>query len=313
MKRTSILFLSLLTLAIIIGFIPVNKQVIIKINAPYFNCYQQLFLSKNWKKWQPDISKSFAKDSSLCSINAIPHGFTFVTPDEHILVRQQSSNVLYITKMLHGNEFNYSYSILAKDFGLTTTIIVDFRSNIIRSLIPAFWESDLKKTTINNFKRFMENTELYYGFNIRKTFINEKKILVKSKTVAAKSKYAEAATMLQQLHDFIKIKQLKPAGPVMAQYFTKQGDSIQMMIGIPVDREVAEHKGLVYMRIPATNALIADFKGRYGDKQKIYAAVGNYMRDKFQNPKISPLEIFENKFPANDNDTANFRLTYPIF
>jgi len=312
MKKKRTLILLLFITAVAVGLIPFNKQVAIKINASYFNCYQQFITLQNWKKWQPEICHSFKKDSSSYSMSNTSQGIKLSIPGEYFLVKQRGSDNLLVKKVKDKNDFNYSYTIIPGSLGLATTIIVTFKTNVINYLIPAFEEHELKETSILDFKNYMEDVKQYYGFDIKPGFATEKKIIVKSKTVAAAQIYAEAAESQKLLNNYILLKHLKQVAPMITQCIPKSGDSLQMLVGIPVNKAIPAGNGFLYMYMPPTRVLIADFKGKYREKKKVYTAMAKYVQDKFVTTKIAPFEVFTNKLPATADDVVEFRLTYPI-
>jgi hypothetical protein len=84
-------------------------------------------------------------------------------------------------------------------------------------------------------------------------------------------------------------------------------------MGIPVNRQIPVTNNFLYMYIPSTPVLTADFKGKYNDRKKIYTAMNDYLQDKYLHPKIAPFEEFKSGFPTGENDITDFRLTYAIF
>ena len=99
---------------------------------------------------------------------------------------------------------------------------------------------------------------------------------------------------------------------MITQCIPKSGDSLQMLVGIPVNKAIPAGNGFLYMYMPPTRVLIADFKGKYREKKKVYTAMAKYVQDKFVTTKIAPFEVFTNKLPATADDVVEFRLTYPI-
>lgn len=313
MKKKLILILSSLIIITALGFIPFNKQIAVKVNAPYFNCYQQLFVAANWKNWQPAISSAFTGNPTAFKPNSFGQGFKITIANDIFLVKQQNSSTLLVSRHFKNNDFNYSYTIIPDTNALTTTIIATFKTNVIKNLVPALQQPDINKTALVNFKNYMEDAKQYYGFNIRLHLAAEKKIIVKSKAIAPTDIYTQAAEMQKQLHNFIICNHLTQKGPVMAQFIPKSAGTLQLMVGIPVNQAITPGNGFLYMYMPASKVLVADFNGQYKNKKEIYTALQKYVQDKFLHVKITPFEIYENKLPAADNDVVGFQLNYPIF
>ncbi len=309
MKRVPLFILCALIVIIAIGFIPFNQQVVVKINSSYFNCYQQIFNAGGWQNWYPDVKN---KQSSVTLINS-PNIFEFTISGGSVLVKKQGSGTLSIVKTSGKKDFNYTLTAAPDTNQLNTLIIIGFRANMINYLIPSLRESSLQETGVYHFKNYMEDTKQFYGFDIKPGFVDEKKILVKSKTVPLDGIYAEAAAMQTDLHNFINLKHLKQEGPVMAQFIPKRGDSIQMMVGIPINEKIQAQNGFLYMYMPASKAIIACYEGKYQHKKELYSALGKYMLDKFQHPKIAPFEVYTDRMPVDSNDVVSFKLNYLVF
>jgi effector-binding domain-containing protein len=312
MKRI-LLLLVLLVVVIVICFVPVKKEVIIKINASYFNCYQQLSIAGNWEKWQPDIADTYHNTPALCKIDTVLKGFNVIIPGVSYFVKHPYSNVLTVSRQLHNDILNYSFTLVPGVSGLTTIIVVAFDTNIISSILPGITAVKINKTGIGNFKKFMETPALYYGFDIRSVVINPTNVIVRKNTVLKSQLYKSIAEMTQQLLQYVADNKLVTTGSYLTQFKTKQADSVQILTGIAITLPVKANGDFIYMNIPASKALAANFKGVYRDKQKIYMAMAAYLQDKFLHPKIAPLEVFKNQFPADGNDVVDFKLIYPIF
>lgn len=294
-------------------FIPVKQQVIVKVNAPYFNSYNQMSNLSNWKQWYPALATAYQADVHNPEVNSVSKISSFQLPSGKMLIKQLSSNAWQVNRSTNGHNFSCNYTIISADAGLATTVIITFKDNLIKWLIPEWGKTDLNKTQIENFKQFMEDTKRYYGYAIRIRFFNEKHIIVKSKAVTIKETINTTAMLKQQLTTYLHNKALHQAGIVMEQYVPLRGDSLQIMVGLPVDKAIAADKGFQYMYIPPTKTVVGDFNGKYADRQKLYKAISLYVQDRYLHPKISPLEVFKKKLPTSASDNVEFQLEYPIF
>jgi effector-binding domain-containing protein len=312
MKRILTIVLLLFITIIIIGLIPFNKQVVVKINASYFNCYQQLGKAESWEKWNPDINKGVSNDSLLCKLNNTSKGFKLTIPNGYFDVKMQYSGNILVKRVINGNDFNYSYIIIPGANVLTTNVIATFKSSVIKYFILALEKDDLRKTAILDFKKYMEDTKSFYGYVITSALLKERKVIVNRKTVLKKQIYTETSALQNQLHNYILSKRLIQAGQVMVQYIPKAGDSIQITIGIPVNKKITTDNGFLYMQIPPTKVLLTDFKGKYSEKQKAFAAMGRYIQDRYLHGMSSPDEVFISNLPVSDDSEVEFRLMYPI-
>ena len=309
MKRLVLSILLLLIVIAAISLIPFNKQVTIKINAPYFNCYQQLFTPGNWKKWHPDINK----DSSAYKENIISNGFKIGISGEYFLVKKQDSYNLLVTRVNNNNQLNYNFTIIPDSRGLTTSVAVTFRVNGLTWLMEIFNNDDLKNTGINSLKNYMEDVRLYYGFLIKREQTPGKMVAVKRSTFLKSDLYRQASLMQTNLDDFVLQNSLKVIYPLQLQYVSYRRDSVQIIVGLPVNKKVAIINNIAeYMNMPRGKVLVGYFKGRYKNKEKLYKAMQLYMSDNYIHPMILPFEKFENnKLPTCDSTLVDMQVVIP--
>jgi hypothetical protein len=313
MRRKPLPILIVFIVLAAILLIPFDKEDVIKINAPYFNCYQQLTNQQNWEKWQSDINVIYHTDSSLCKLTTSAKGFKILIPDGSFIVEKLSSTNLAVKKNKHNKEISYNCAIIPDTSGLSTSVLISYTTSVIKYVFSELTGNKSHQADMYDFKKYMEDTKAYYGYYIKTDFLTRKKIVVNRKTVLTKDVLTEAAAMEKDLDHYIAQKALKQTASLMLQYAAKGLDSTQVMMGIPVNKAVKPEQGILYMEIPAGNALMADFNGMYSDKQKVYAAVEKYVQDRHFHKKIAPLEVFDGALPGNADEVTMFRIVYPIF
>ena len=295
---------------VIICLIPFNKQIVIRVNAPYQNCYQQLMEVGNWLNW---LWVTDGSDSTGYKLAKLPQEEKIITPKGDFTIEKKDSNALSVQEQQDNGKFDYNLTAISGNAGLATDIIINYKTNLAKLIFFDATSSILNKTKINNYKQFMETPKFYYGFDINTTAENAMNIVVEKRTVLKTDIYEATAEMKDELLKYTAANKLTTTGENLTQHNTKQADSVQVLVGLAVNERTATNGKFIYMSIPPTKAVVADYHGSYRDKQKVYTAIGNYIQDKFLHPKIAPLEVYKGNFPATENDKANFKLTYPIF
>jgi effector-binding domain-containing protein len=309
MRKISLFIILLFIVIISIGFIPFNQRVFLKIDASYFNCYQQLFNVDGWQNWYPDAKN---KKPTITLINS-QNVFEFTFPGESVLVQKENSNTLSIRKVINKEHINYLYSIIPDSNPLITRMIVILKTNLINYVVPSLRKVRIAETNVNCFKSYMEDVKQYYGFDIRTQFTAEENTVVKSKIVLSGEAYAAVSQMQIELHDYITLKHLNRVGRVILQFIPKHNDSVQLLMGIPVNEKTVAESGFLYMYVPATRTVIADYTGKHQDRKAIYAALQKYLQDKYLHTKIPAFETYEGKMPSGGNDEISFKLNCPVF
>jgi effector-binding domain-containing protein len=202
-----------------------------------------------------------------------------------ILIPESTSNKTLATVLSKTNLFGYLKGLLLKDD---------------------------KPSPVAGLKNYLEDTRLYYGFTIRKELTSEKLIAVKRGSFINSDLHQQADKMLSQLNGVILKNKLKIVSPLQLQYLSTTKDSVQVMLGLPVDKKVTPSNDIEYMTMPKGRILVGDYSGIYKDKEKLYDAIGRYMRDNYIHPIIRPFERFDNnKLPASDTTVVNMQLIVP--
>lgn len=310
-----VISLSLILILLAICFLPFTEQKTIIIKAPFYNVYQQLAKPGNWKKWRKDLHQIQVADSTKISEKKTRDGFKVSYNDLEIDVNPVNGYSFKINEINKNKAFEYSYTVVPEKQQDETIIILKQKISILRRLLNKSNGKSFSQTHITDFKHFMESVSLYYGYDIIKSKVIDTEIVVLRKTVLAKNKFKEASKSISILNDYINSKGLKQTQPFIAQFFTKYNDSIQLNIGIPVNRKTLTKKPIDFMEMPNTgNIYTVKFHGKFIDRPKVYTAVQRYFNDKQIPMPILPFETYlDNKVPEKETDEVNILFNFPTF
>jgi effector-binding domain-containing protein len=309
--KKKVILISLALVVLAVCFIPVTQQKTISVKASFFNTYQQLAKAANWKKWRTDLHKISLTDSAKISEKQDINGFKLNYADLNLDVRVLNGYSFYINE----NNFDYRYTVLPGKTQDVTSIIVTEKTNFINYLINIINARSFSETHITEFKNFMENPDLYYGYKIYKSKITDTNIVVLRKVILAKNKFTEAAKTLNLLKQYITVNGFKQTQPLIAQFFPKKDDSLQLNVGIPINEKAVTHNAIIFMTMPKTGNIYAiKFHGKFIDREKVYAAAQQYFNDRHITIPILPFETYlDNRLPANDSDIVNIQFNFPSF
>jgi len=308
MKKTIVVILISLA-ALASGFIPVTKSDTFKINAPYDNVYQQFTSPKNWVNWQPDLKK--ISKSNTIKIDSSKTGFQITAPSIAVNLQNLGLGNFVVTQTQNNKLYNYS-CILTPESTSNKTLATIISEIHLFGYISSFIIKDDKQPPIAGLKSYLEDTRLYYGFMIRKELTTEKLIAVKRGSFINSGLYQQTGKMLNQLKGYLLKNKLKIVSPLQLQYVTITKDSVQVMLGFPVDKKAATANDIEYMAMPKGKILVGYFNDYYKNKEKLYNAMRQYMRGNYIHPMIQPFERFDNnKLPAGDSSLVNMQLIVP--
>ncbi len=314
--KKKVILLVLLLLIIALFFIPFHQQKTILIKSPFLNTYSLLANPAKWEKWRPDLRKVFIADSNKISIKKDTDSF-LVRNENHELEVKFEGNAFQIDETSNGKNARYRYSLIpvADKFLNKTIIVVDNKTNGLNYLIGKFGAPSFSDTHIDDFKNYMETDSLRYGFKIFKTGVPDSTIIVMQKEVSEKDKFTEAAKILAILERYIKTNNIKQTQPVIAQFNQNIKDSVQVKVGLFINKEVKSGNGIEFTRMPKGGPLYAaKFKGEFSKRGEAYEALRQYFADNSHHMALLPFETYlNNKLPVSDNDTINIQVNFGTF
>lgn len=301
-------------LLIIIGFIPFQQHANINIRSNYFDVCQQFISPDNWKHWQSDIRKGFDYDSDKQS-KSVTYGLGFLIniPGQVFKVENISANTFKVTRTVNHIDHQYIYTVIPGIMGNNTTVIIDVKNNVGKWLFSKFDSSGNISDIPQELKSFMENAKLYYGFNINEKNIDERYLAVKKATIPTKNKYPEMMKATKELHNFIIQNNIKVLPGLFSVVYPQKTDSLQLLVGIPVDKQLNSTGSIIFMHMPGGKVLVGDYRGKYSERQQLYNAMEKYLHDHTLQKQVAPFEKYlDNKIPTGDNDMVNMQLNYPV-
>jgi len=305
-----IIVIVVLVAALVCGFIPVTRSDSFKINAPFGNVYRQFTSPKNWLNWQPDLK--LAPKSGKVKIDSNKSGFQIATPSLEFSLQNIGLGNFEITETRNGKVSNVSCILTPESTSNKTLATVISKINLFGYLSGSISNGHDKQSLIPELKAYMEDTRLYYGFSIRKELTQEKLIVVKKGTFLTSRLYQQSGEMLNQLNNVILKNKLKIVSPLQLQYVAATKDSLQIMMGFPVDKKATAAADITYMTMPKGKILVSYFNDVYKNREKLYNAMRQYMRDNYIRPMIQPFERFDNnKLPLSDSSRVNMQLIVP--
>ena len=299
----------LLILAILLsGFIPVTHTQSVSINAPFFNIYQQINTPANWLKWQPQL-KAFSRNLKIDSSKS---GFAIKSNSFEVNLQRIGIGEFIVTETTPQKTNTFSYTILPETSTERTVCVIKTKTNVYGYLWSGLKDRQSVRSPLSDLKNYLEDTRQYYGFLIEKKQMANKLMAVKRGRYQMSDVYSQTQRSMNEVYKFIKGSNLKIAGALQLQTFKAGQDSVEVMIGLPVNRKVPVTNEIQYMNIPGGNVLVGSFKGKYENKQKLYLAMRQYVNDNYLHTVILPMEIFKgDKLPVSDSTVVTMQVIIP--
>jgi len=294
-------------------FIPVTRQNTILIKSPFLNLYSFLASPKKWQQWRPDLRRYAAADSGGITIHNDSDAFTLNYRNLKLNVKHRE-NLFNIEEQNGEKTLSYAYSLLpVPDKMMDKTLVSSEKStNLAKYLLGKIWPDSLKDTRLYDLKAYLETDSLRYGFNITDGRVPAGSIIELKQKVLAKNKFSAANQMFVSLGQYIKSHQIKQVQPVIAQFLPANNDSLQVNVGLFINKEITPDKPFHYVSMPKGGLLyIITYHGKFNKRYKVYKAGEQYLNDKNRNLIVLPFETYlDNKLPASDTDQVNIQVNF---
>ena len=293
-------------------FMPYRQREQFLIKAKYQNIYNVLLKPGNWPKWQPELNAAQRMHPEKVTLLKAGNDLTIYSPKTKINVKVNGFG-FNVEKQLKYIRWAYSFTILPDSNIRNTQVQLDIATSLFKQITGLLSHYSTPQHDIFGLKNFMENDSAYYGFKIVKGQTVNPVIMVKKARVIADKKYTIMREMLQLLKQTIAKYHLQAAAPVMSTITSLSADYIQVMIGVPVNRQT-NATGVTFMQMPKqSKTIFIHFKGRYNQREAAYEALKKYVADHGQNMPALPYEIYlNNRLPASDTTMADVQIIYPV-
>jgi effector-binding domain-containing protein len=313
MKKNYIYFIPVIIL-LTACFIPFNVQKSVLIKTPFLTLYGQLSLPENWTKWRPDLRKITETDSGKLMINRQTHSFTIKTNDQYLTVTP-SGPVFNMDDHFKDGHPEYTYSVLPAKTPDKSIIEVSKKTTGLNYLLHLLKPTSFSDTHIDDLKNYMETDTLFYGCRIFKTRVPESDLIVIRSAVPNKAQFAEAEKSFKILQQYVKTNHLKQMQPVIAQYVFKNKDSVQVNVGLFIDKKVAAGQAITYMHMPKGGPLYAArFNGPFYKKLHVYDGLRKYFDVHHYQSAILPFEMYlNNQLPQSDSTRINIQVNFSAY
>ncbi len=298
----------------IVFALPVTQKTTIHINATFDNAVPQIIKVRNWKNWYPALKQTFdstpesynvTQDSShkiyVATIPGKKYTISIITPMSY-QVKEETSDWVDI----------YAFTFFPGDSLGGLKIDVENRSPLIFVL---FGRNKSGVHAINGLKYYLEDSKSFYGYDIQKSNIRDSVIAssvfkIKKIDVFSKIRYG-----YQNLLRYVKNNNLVKTDHVSISYIAIAEDSIQLTIGVPVNKEGPSEKEITCLSLPARgNDVTGIYEGSFKNRKSIYDAMSKYLSDHALSVPAESFERYLNdSIPTTDSSMIKIELNYPVY
>ena len=312
-KRVAVILIVMVVLSVV-SIIPVSQKTTINITASFDNTVSQVIKLGNWKNWYPSMKEaynnnpqgySFSKDASQKNYTIIIGGkqyFIYTITPMVYQVKEANSNWVDI----------FAFTVLPGDTSGRMKIVIEKKNPLLFALVG---RTKAGENAINGLKNYLEDPKSFYGFNIQMGTIRDSVIASSVFKIRKKDVFPKIHEVYMNLIQYVKTNNLLKTDHVSISYIPISEDSIQLTIGVPVDKPAPSDKDITCLLLPAKgNVLIGNYEGRFSDKKKIYLAMSKYLADHSLSVPAESFERYLNdSIPSSDSSMIRIELNYPVY
>lgn len=313
MKKGIIAALLIIVVLLVASFYPVTQNSTINIDATFDNTFLQVLHIDNWKNWFPEIKRAYKANPNdyHISSDSSKKTYTITVPGKKFIIHAVTPMAYNVTER-GSHSRNFAFTVFP---GETKGEMKIFFEEKIPLIATFFQNKQDPQNPLEGLKNYLETPEQFYGFNIKIGQIRDPIIASLVFKTKEKDIFKKMAAAREELMNYVEKNGLKKTGVVSVSYIPLQKDTIQVTVGIPVDKIAAPEKNIQCLSLPAKGrVLVANYTGLFSQRIKIYQAMTKYLTD---HTLSIPAESFErylnDSLPASDSDEIKMELNYPIY
>lgn len=313
MKKGVAVILVIIILLCAAFILPVTQKTTISISATFDNTVLQVMHLENWKDWYPEIKKTYTKNPSAYKLeeDTLKKIYTIIIPGKKFIIHAISPLSYEVNEVTSHKAEIFAFTVFPGNASGKMEVYLIKKTPLIFNL----FKTNVGKSVIDGLKDYLEDPKQLYGFEIKMEKIKDS--IIASKVFKSKKNdmFFKMQNAYTDLAAYIKLNNLIKTGHVSVSYAPLQNDSMQITVGIPVNKVAASGKDINCLLLPARgNVLVGNYEGKFSNRQKIYFAMSKYLTD---HSLFVPAESFErylnDSLPASDNAAIKIELNYPVY
>ncbi len=306
------LLIAIPVLLLIARFIPRVQQREITVSNNLPNIVAALWEPQNWTRWAPDVSEVWRMDSGACRFGQSGDSVSIVIPGSTFVVRRASALNYEVEEQSSGRHSVFVVGVAPWSPNGSAVLAYAKNSNLLFSLFPFLDGAGFPDRTILALGSYLNDPIRYYGYPIREKAAQDTFFVTYRKMLPAKGLFDGLKGMFDSLGRYCRENGLAARNHNVA--FTRtSADSVEVLAGMNVDRDVAIDSRSGFMQLPGAQLLVtASYEGPFRDRQRVYAAVRKYLFDHAKVTQGFCFEKYLSPLPANDSSRVHIELEYPL-
>ena len=313
-KKIGLIVIIIIVIGVVASFfITTNTQTSIIIHSSVLTTVKELATPAEWEKWHPAVSAACANDKA-CTVNTDNAAKKFT-----IQYAQNNINVLngglsfVVTETNSQQTEAYSYNAVPSLHDDSTTVVVVTPVTLFHSLFTSSVDRPKAVVAIDSLKNFIEKPEKFYGFKMELRPVIDTIVVITRKKTTVNNRMAELQTMKKDIEAFIHANGLIKMPITMVHHQALGKDSVEMMMGVPVNRIFPAKGSVSFLQMPKGRMVVLYYKGSFSGRMAAYKAMDRFIADNSLRPIAVIYERYlNNSFPASEDSQIDIELCYPV-
>jgi effector-binding domain-containing protein len=314
MKKRVAVVLIIVAVLLIVSALPITQKTTINITASFDNAVPQIIKLGNWKNWYPSMKEAFSSnpDGYSLTVDSSQKIYTITFSAKKYIVHAITPMSYQVTEINDHWVDIFAFTFFSSDTSGRLKIIIEKKNPLLFSL---FGRNKAGENAINGLKYYLEDPKSFYGFNIQMGKISDSVIASSVFKIRKKDVFLKIHDAYMNLTDYVKTNSLLKTDHVSISYIPISEDSIQLTIGIPVNKTAPPDKEISCLTLPAKgNAMVGNYEGRFSDRKKLYQAMSKYLTDHVLSIAAESFERYlDDSIPSSDSSMIRIELKYPVY
>ncbi|MGN6494157.1 MAG: hypothetical protein ACTHLE_19340, partial [Agriterribacter sp.] len=280
MKKIFLLLSIVFALLLVLWLVPVEERKAIILKNRIEHIDRLVSSSRDWIKWYSPMRIACEKDTSACSAqeNNTEKEFRLHMPGRQVKV-QLLQGLQYHIEIAATRYASFVVAMSPGESGNETKLLCIYNNRLLWKVLPFVAKPNEADLLVQDLKTFVESPLSFYGYTIQIEQPQGIGLLTRQLVAAKSDLLAHVKAELKQLENFATANNVN-ALQHNVSFIPARGDSIEIIAGVVVNRQVTGNDSIRYMKVPpGQQILVADYHGVYAGKKQLYSAMLRYMTD----------------------------------
>ena len=314
MRKGVVVILVIVVILSIASILPITQNTTIIISATFDNTLPQIIHLENWKNWYPEMKESYKNNpANYSSIEDTAQKiYTIIITGKKYIIHAITPMSYQVSEVGSNWADVFAFTVFPGDVSGRMKIYLIKKTSLLFTL---FGRNKAGENAINGLKSYLEDSKAFYGFKIEMGQIRDSVIASSVYRIKKKDLFLKIQDAYLELVQYIKSNNLLKTSHLSISYIPLSDDSLQITVGIPINKSAPPGKGINCLSLPAKGrVLVGDYEGKFSLRQKIYLAMSKYLSD---HTLSAPAESFErylnDSIPSSDSSVIRIELNYPVY